>query len=101
MPHEGPVVPAVARLQHVVDRRLHGVRRQDAQNSREFQRVQTHRFHHVHHLRHLARLCSHLLRHAQHVPGWLHYTGLSMDSARDEQSNYYLPDSLETWWLLV
>jgi len=69
MPHERPVVSAVARVQHASDRRLHGVRDQDAQDSRELQRVEAYRLHDVHDLRHLARFRSHLLRNAQHFPG--------------------------------
>lgn len=63
------VLPHLAGVQHAADHHVHGVRRQDAQNSRELQRVQVHRLHDVHHLHHLARVYSYLLRDWQLVRG--------------------------------
>jgi len=69
MSHEGSVVSAVARLQHVADRRVHRVCGQDEEDSGEFQRIEAHWVHHVYDVRHLAGVRTHLLRHSQYVPG--------------------------------
>jgi hypothetical protein len=69
MSHEGSLVFAVACLQYDFDNNLHDLRRQNQTNTREFQRVETHRLRYVHDLCHLACLYSNLFWHTQLVPG--------------------------------
>ena len=57
-----PTTQSLSGVQHAAHIRLHLLRHQDPQGSRELQRGQVHRVHHVHHLHHLAGLHPHLLR---------------------------------------
>lgn len=63
MQHPRHVLLVLPTLQHDPDHHLHGLRREDAQDPGELQRVEIHRFHNVHDLHHLAGFHTDLLWH--------------------------------------